>query len=106
MSKAMSKAWRGFTGEELGTDDEPTYVGLRPQWWQLAGAKVSEMLPTCAGEIVVLDGGAADGGWPLEGESLAVGSGDANAVAAGDRATFERSEACTLLAAVAERLMK
>lgn len=103
----MLEAWRGFTGEALGMDDEPTFVGLRPQWWQLAGAKVSEMLPTCAGEIVVLDAGAADGGRPLESETVGAGCGDrCDAIAAGDGAAFERSEAAALLAAVAERLMK
>jgi len=95
---ALSPGWRGFAGEELGIDDEATYVGLRPQWWQLAGAKVSEMLPTCAGEIMVLDGGAADGGWPLEGETVGVGCDD--------RCDLVKSVASALLAAVAEQLMK
>ena len=38
--------------------DELTFVGLRPQWWQLAAATLSEVLPRCAGQVVALEAAA------------------------------------------------
>ncbi len=38
-----------------GANDELTFVGLLPQWWQLAAATLSEVLPRCAGQVVALD---------------------------------------------------
>lgn len=54
VSGGLARPWLHAADVDDGTD-ELTFVGLLPQWWELATATLSEVLPRCAGQVVGLD---------------------------------------------------